>query len=91
MNFKAEYKLQTCNHICDNCAHQKNSLCFWEYRSFIYSSNVSAIVLHVYLLCTGSDACYLLKMLFLLAVHSSYNCTSELIKCIEAFTQHTIQ
>lgn len=39
----------------------------------------------------GSDASYLLKMLFLLATHSSYNCTGALVKCVEAFTQHTIK
>ena len=42
------------------------------------------------LIVTGSDASYLLKKMFRLATHS-FGCTSELAKCVEAFTQYTVK
>ena len=41
--------------------------------------------------CTAKDASALLKQLFLLATQFRYSCTSELIKAIEACTQHTFR
>ena len=40
---------------------------------------------------TAKDASALLKQLFLLATQFRYSCTSELIKAIEACTQHTFR
>ena len=55
---------------------------------------VSLFFLHMYPCthtCTAKDARALLKQLFLLTTQFRYNCTSELIRAIEACTQHTIR
>lgn len=53
----------------------------------LLSSHVSMHT-HVH---TAKDARALLKQLFLLTTQFRYNCTSELIRAIEACTQHTIR
>ena len=40
-------------------------------------------------LSAAQDAIFLLNKLFSLATHSSHNCSSELLRALEACTQHT--